>query len=80
MRHKVDRERSWFWNLSALCSEQEELMRVNTDESIKLGERIHGRFGSWEAARKASRLRDGVYLVPAESEKQERKRQTAATA
>lgn len=55
-------------------------MRVNTDESIKLGERIHGRFGSWEAARKASRLRDGVYLVPAESEKQERKRQTAATA
>ena len=55
-------------------------MRVNTKESIKLGERIHGRFGSWEAARKASRLMDGVYLVPAIAEKQELKRQTAATA
>lgn len=55
-------------------------MRVNTEESVKLGERIHGRFGSWEAARKASRLRNGVYLVPADDDKQEQKRQTAATA
>ena len=55
-------------------------MRVNTEESINLGERIHGRFGSWEAARKASRLRNGVYLVPVDDDKQEQKRQTAATA
>lgn len=43
-------------------------MRVNTERSIKLGERIHGRFGSWEAARKAARLRDGAYVVPASDE------------
>lgn len=53
-------------------------MRVNTEESIKLGERIHGRFGSWEAARKASQLRDGVYLVPDHDQPQEQKSRTAA--
>jgi hypothetical protein len=82
-RHTVGpspEKRSWKWSLAALCSTQEDPMRVNTKESIKLGERIHGRFGSWEAARKASRLRDGVYLVPADAEKQESKRQTAPTA
>lgn len=55
-------------------------MRVNTEESTKLGERIHGRFGSWEAARRASRLRNGVYLVPADDNKQEQKGHSPATA
>ena len=55
-------------------------MRVNTEESIKLGERIHGRFGSWEAARKAARLRDGVYVVPAGDDATEQKRQASAAA
>lgn len=58
----------------------EDLMRVNTEESIKLGERIHGRFGSWEAARKAARLRDGVYVVPAADDTAEQKRQASTAA
>jgi hypothetical protein len=40
-------------------------MRVNTEQSIKLGERIYEEFGSWEKARKAARLQDGVYVLPA---------------
>ena len=41
-------------------------MRINTAASIKLGERIHRRFGSWEAARNAARIRDGAYILPPE--------------
>ncbi len=42
-------------------------MRVNTVKSIELGESIHEEFGSWEEARKAARLRDGVYVLPPRS-------------
>lgn len=55
-------------------------MRVNTEESIRLGERIYRRFGSWEAAREASRLHDGVYLVPAADHRQDDKKDDAAAA
>jgi hypothetical protein len=40
-------------------------MRVNTEQSIKLGERIYEEYGSWENARKAARLQNGVYVLPA---------------
>ena len=40
-------------------------MRVNTEQSIKLGERIYEEYGSWEKAIKAAQLRDGVYVLPA---------------
>jgi hypothetical protein len=43
-------------------------MRVNSSEAIKLGESIHEEFGSWNKARKAAQLRDGVYVLPAKSE------------
>ena len=39
-------------------------MRVNSFEAIKLGESIHEEFGSWDKARKAAQLRDGVYVLP----------------
>ena len=42
-------------------------MRVNTAKSIALGERIHDEFGSWDAALKAAKLRDGVYVLPPKS-------------
>lgn len=41
-------------------------MRVNTVRSLELGRKIYERYGSWEAVRKAARLRDGVYELPAE--------------
>jgi hypothetical protein len=43
---------------------KEILMRVNSFEAIKLGESIHEEFGSWDKARKAAQLRDGVYVLP----------------
>ena len=39
-------------------------MRVNTVESIKLGESIYNEFGSWQKARSAATLRGGVYVLP----------------
>jgi hypothetical protein len=45
-------------------------MRINTEESIKLGEMLHERFGSWEAVRRAAELKDGVYVVPADDHPQ----------
>lgn len=39
-------------------------MRVNTAKSIQLGERIHDAYGNWDTALKASKLRDGVYVLP----------------
>jgi hypothetical protein len=53
-------------------------MRGNTAESIKLGDRIHGRSGSWEAARKASRLCDRVYVIPADAARPAYKTQVTA--
>lgn len=43
-------------------------MRVNSSEAIKLGESIHDEFGSWDKARKAAQLRDGVYVLPPKPE------------
>jgi len=42
-------------------------MRVNTSESIALGERVHKEFGSWAKARQTAILRDGVYVLRAKS-------------
>jgi hypothetical protein len=42
-------------------------MRVNTAKAIQLGESIHKEFGSWEKARQASQLRDGVYVLQSQS-------------
>jgi hypothetical protein len=43
-------------------------MRVNTVESIKLGESIYKKFGSWQNARRAATLRGGVYVLPSKDE------------
>jgi hypothetical protein len=43
-------------------------MRINTDHSIRLGEQLYDRFGSWEKLRQASRYEDGVYIVPPQRE------------
>lgn len=54
-------------------------MRVNTVESIELGQKIHDRFGSWEAARAAAQVRDdGAYVVPANDSADEHDRRTPA--
>ena len=38
-------------------------MRINSSESIALGERIHNQYGSWQKARQAANLQDGVYVL-----------------
>ena len=38
-------------------------MRLNTAESKKLGRKIHGAFGTWQAARAASERVDGVNVI-----------------
>lgn len=40
-------------------------MRVNTDRSIRLAEKVHAHFGSWAKVREASRIEDGAYVVDA---------------
>ena len=42
-------------------------MRVNTANSIALGERVHKEFGSWAKARKTAVLRDGVFVLRAKA-------------
>lgn len=38
-------------------------MRVNSDKSIATANAVYDRFGSWQAARKAARFEDVVYVV-----------------
>lgn len=53
-------------------------MRINTDQSIKLGQRLYARYGSWEAVRQASKMRDGAYIVPAEPDQRDARARIAA--
>lgn len=48
-------------------------MRINTDKSIKLGERIYDKFGSWDAVRKAADVKDGAYVVRPDGPHREKK-------
>ena len=38
-------------------------MRVNTTKSMRLAQRVKGRFGTWQAVRQASHVENGVYVV-----------------
>jgi hypothetical protein len=46
----------------------EVIMRVNTEESIATANAVHERFGSWEAAKKSSDFKDGLYIVRSKPE------------
>ena len=38
-------------------------MRLNTKKSMLLARRVKGRYGTWQAVRDASQVRDGVFVV-----------------